>query len=380
MIGSLVETLLPVAKGEALADVTFYDHDGNPVASTFAAESSELTPGAAGIAARAAREQRTVVGREYDFLYSPLVVRGETQGYYSVALPLSFMFSANASTQSQLAVLFALATAAVLFVGWFIARSITMPVTKLVAAANAVASGDLQARSGVRGEDEIGVLGQAFDSMTERLQRQHLSTIRALTSAIDARDPYTMGHSLRVGQLAVEMGTDLQLPAELIQHLEIGGYLHDIGKIGVRDAVLLKPGSLTVDEREAIERHPAIGLEILGAVDLPAEVLQFVGGHHEKLDGNGYPSGLHESEIGVVPRIASVADIYDALTTDRPYRAGMPVERAMGILYAESEQGKLDVRMVQSLERVLPRWQQRLASEPALKGYKLPSNGHVKAA
>lgn len=189
-----------------------------------------------------------------------------------------------------------------------------------------------------------------------------------------------MGHSLRVGQLAVEMGTDLGLSPALIQHLEIGGYLHDIGKIGVRDAVLLKPGGLTTEEREAIERHPAIGLEILDAVDLPAEVLEFVGGHHEKLDGRGYPGHLHEKEIGVVPRIAAVADIYDALTTDRPYRAGMLVERAMEILYNEAEHGKLDVRMVQALERLLPRWQTRLAQEPVLKGYKLPSNGHVKAA
>jgi putative nucleotidyltransferase with HDIG domain len=380
LIGSLVETFLPVAKGEALADITLYTDDGAPIASTFATDASLPEPRAGALEKGPAREQLSLFGREYDLLYSPLIVRGEEQGYYSVALPLSFVFSANASTQSQLAVLFALATASVLFVGWFIARSITTPVTKLVAAANAVAAGDLQARSNVRGRDEIGVLGVAFDAMTERLQKQHLSTIRALTSAIDARDPYTMGHSLRVGQLSVEIGRELDVAPVLLQHLEVGGYLHDIGKIGVRDAVLLKPGELTLSEREAIERHPTIGLEILDAVDLPKEVLEFVGGHHEKLDGRGYPGGLSEHEIGVVPRIATVADIYDALTTDRPYRAGMSVERAIEILSAESEQGKLDRRMVQALERVLPAWQRRLANEPALKGYRLPTNGFVKAA
>jgi putative nucleotidyltransferase with HDIG domain len=380
LIGSLVETFLPVAKGEALADITLYKDDGSPIASTFATDASELEPRTGAFHEGAAREQVSLFGRDYDLLYSALIVRGEPQGYYSVALPLSFVFSANASTQSQLAVLFALATASVLFVGWFIARSITTPVTKLVLAANAVAGGDLQARSNVRGRDEIGALGVAFDAMTERLQKQHLSTIRALTSAIDARDPYTMGHSLRVGQLAVEIGRDLNVGSTLLQHLEIGGYLHDIGKIGVRDAVLLKPGDLTASEREAIERHPTIGLEILDAVELPREVLEFVGGHHEKLDGRGYPGRLSEGEIGVVPRIAAVADIYDALTTDRPYRAGMSVERAMEILCTEAEQGKLDPVVVRGLERVLPRWQQRLVEEAALKGYKLPTNGHVKAA
>jgi putative nucleotidyltransferase with HDIG domain len=253
--------------------------------------------------------------------------------------------------------------------GVMISRNLTLRIDRLVAATRAVAAGDLSARSGVSSSDEIGVLGRAFDAMAERLQRQHLGTIRALTSAIDARDPYTLGHSMRVGQLAVELGRELEVTPAQLQHLEIGGYLHDIGKIGVRDAVLLKPSTLTADERAAIERHPIIGLEILEHVDLAPEVIEFVGGHHEKLNGSGYPRHLQGDALGIVPRIAAVADIYDALTTDRPYRSGMTPAQVLAMLYREADAGQVDRAVVRALERVIPRWQARRHSEPALRGF-----------
>jgi putative nucleotidyltransferase with HDIG domain len=313
------------------------------------------------------------LGRDYELLHGPLVLRGENVGSYSVALPSSFIFNAQSTTRAQMVVLFTAATIAALLLGWLIARGITKPVSKLVEAANAVAGGDLSARSGVDGADEIGVLGRSFDAMAERLQRQLLSTVRALTSAIDARDPYTMGHSLRVGQLATEIGRELGLRQNDLAHLEIGGYLHDIGKIGVRDAVLLKPGALTPEERAAIERHPAIGLDILEHVELAPQVIEFVGRHHEKLNGSGYPEHLHEHDLTIFPRIAAVADIYDALTTDRPYRAGMTPEQGVGILYKESDGGQLDRGVVEALERVLPRWHERLRTEPSLQGFRIES-------
>jgi putative nucleotidyltransferase with HDIG domain len=207
--------------------------------------------------------------------------------------------------------------------------------------------------------------------MTERLQKQNLATIRALTSAIDARDPYTMGHSLRVGQLAVEIGREVGLGPDRLQHLEIGGYLHDIGKIGVRDSVLLKPGALTPEERAAIEEHPTIGLQILDPVELAPDVIAFVGSHHEKLNGSGYPHHAAGAELSIVPRIAAVADIYDALTTDRPYRPGMAVGKAIQILHKEAAAGQLDLDVVGALERVIPRWTARLHSDPSLKGFRI---------
>jgi putative nucleotidyltransferase with HDIG domain len=206
--------------------------------------------------------------------------------------------------------------------------------------------------------------------MTEKLQRQHLNTIRALTSAIDARDPYTLGHSLRVGQLSMMIGREIDLNETVLARLEIGGYLHDIGKIGIRDAVLLKPGRLTPEEREVIQEHPSIGMSILEAVDLPAEVMQFVSGHHERLDGSGYPKGLSGREVSVVARIAAVADMYDAVTTERPYRGPMDPEEALALL--RSEAGRLlDPNVVQALASIQYEWERRRAQEPSLRGIRL---------
>jgi putative nucleotidyltransferase with HDIG domain len=230
----------------------------------------------------------------------------------------------------------------------------------------------LTARSGVRTADEIGVLATSFDAMTERLQRQHISTVKALTAAIDARDPYTAGHSARVGHLAVQIGQRLGLPDSQLQHLEIGGYLHDIGKIGVRDNILLKSSRLTPEERDLMERHPRVGLEILQSVELPPEVISFVGGHHEKLDGTGYPGRKRGAEVTIVARIAAVSDIYDALTTDRPYRAGLTAQQALEIIDREAEEGRLDRRVVAALDFLIPSWERQRRTDPSLKGFHLP--------
>jgi putative nucleotidyltransferase with HDIG domain len=159
------------------------------------------------------------------------------------------------------------------------------------------------------------------------------------------------------------------LPGRDLQHLEIGGYLHDIGKIGVRDSVLLKPGKLTPEERKMIEEHPRIGLEIVQHVDLAQAVKDLVIGHHERLDGTGYPYGLEDEAISIFARIGAVADVFDALTTDRPYRKGFTIEESMAILKREIADNHLDERAVDGLVRVLPTWGRRLRLEPQLRGF-----------
>ena len=384
LVGSMLPVLLPSVKAEALADVTVYDFGGAPLATTFADAQNngevDLTP-ADGVltddAASSVREHKTLYGRDFDLLYGTIVIRDRAVGRYSIALPSSFILSAGATTRWQMGLLFTVATLAT---GLLIARSLTQPLLKLVSVAVAVTAGDLTARANVQSTDEVGVLAGSFDSMTSRLQQQHLATIKALTSAIDARDPYTLGHSVRVGQLAVAIGAEVGLAESELQHLEIGGYLHDIGKIGVRDSVLLKPDALTPEERTMIEMHPTIGLEILAPVDLAPEVIQFVAGHHEKLDGSGYPLHVQGSALGVIARIASVADIYDALTTDRPYRAAMTVAESLEIIWKEVDEGHLDRAVVTAFESVLPRWEVRRRRDPSLKGYKIPGWGEQEAA
>jgi putative nucleotidyltransferase with HDIG domain len=375
LVGTSLKTLLPAMKFESLADVTLYDSDGNVLGSTFARTDDEdvdlSTGGLAGGSGSLTgiHEVRSVFKRNFDLLYGDLQIRGETVGQFSVALPSSFISSAGSTTGWAMTVIFAVATVAAIAVGLLIARGVTSPLLKLVRAAHAVTEGDLTARSGVTGRDEVGELAQSFDVMTERLATQHLATIRALTTAIDARDPYTAGHSVRVGQLAVEIGREMELPSRDLQYLEIGGYLHDIGKIGIRDNVLLKPGQLTDEERALIEEHPRIGLDIVQYVDLAPAVTDLVIGHHERLDGTGYPMGLDGDKISIFARIGAVSDVFDALTTDRPYRQGFTLDEAMSILKREVTDNHLDERAVQALIGVLPLWGRRLRNEPALKGF-----------
>ena len=382
LAGTTIETFLANAETEALANVTVYDFEGVEVSSTFVAEGEEDSLEAANldigdmdildavVGGEAVRETRTVWGREYDLLYSTLQLRGEAIGIFSIALPTDFIFSAGNATRTQVAVLFGGGIVAVLGIGFLLAHRMTQPILRLVRTATKVAAGDLTARSGVHTRDEIGTLATSFDQMTARLQRQHLATIKALTSAIDARDPYTLGHSVRVGQLAVTVGKQLKLDRTMLGHLETGGYLHDIGKIGIRDHVLLKPGKLTEEERAMINEHPRIGLQILEPVELPPEVIAFVAGHHERLDGSGYPGGHRDEGVPLVARIAAVSDMYDALTTDRPYRCAMTPEEAMAILKSESG-SCLDADVVWALRDCLEEWERRRLMEPELRGFKL---------
>ena len=381
LVGTTLETFVRQSKAEALADVTVYDFTGNPLTSTFpigertsAEEASLDMPPAIlddSIKGSVVREQRSLFSRGYDLLYGRLELRGQVVGLYSVGLSTDFIFNEGSSTRTKVMLLFGVGIALVLGIGLYLTHQLTKPILRLVRTARLVAMGDLTVRSGIITADEIGILATSFDEMTARLQRQHLSTIRALTSAIDARDPYTMGHSVRVGQLAMMLGRELGLEDTRLARLEVGGYLHDIGKIGIRDAVLLKPGKLTPEERTIIEDHPTIGISILSAVELPEEVVRFVQDHHERLDGSGYPRGLREDEVSIQARIAAVADMYDAVTSERPYRSPMTPGEAVDLLRSESGRF-LDPRVVVAIAAVVDEWEERRKLEPALRGFKLP--------
>lgn len=365
VVGTRVDSILRNVKRDAFTDVTLFDAEGAILGSTFdvndAAAGNGFLGGTPGFAS-----QGDVLGRPYRFLTSDLKVRDTRLGTFTVALPVGAVNSAGDSTRLRMSLIFAAITLAVIAIGWYIARQLTGPLSRLVTAAAAVTHGDLSARSNVRTHDEIGVLGLSFDTMAERLEQQHIATIGALASAIDARDPYTAGHSVRVGDLSAELGSSLGMPRAALHHLRVGGLLHDIGKIGIRDTVLLKPEKLSPDERRLIEQHPTIGLRILESAQLPREVLEIVGGHHERLDGSGYPLGLTLEEISAFPRITAVADMYDAITTDRPYRAGLSPQEALRILWRDAENGILDDEVVAAMRRIARVWEERRASQGVL--------------
>ncbi|MGE0601273.1 MAG: HD domain-containing phosphohydrolase [Dehalococcoidia bacterium] len=366
VVSSSISSLLLDVKRNAFADVTVFGPGGTPLASTLdladASEENGSFRGTSGAVSAGSSSQGLVLGRKYQFLNSDLQVRGETIGSTAVALPTDSVSSTGESTRLRMSLIFGAITAAVIAIGWLVARHLTSPLSRLVAAATAVSDGDLSARSGVRTSDEIGLLGASFDSMAERLEGQHLATIGALATAIDARDPYTAGHSVRVGDLSAEIGSAMGMPGSAVHHLRVGGLLHDIGKIGVRDTVLLKPGALTDEERLLIEQHPTIGLRILEGARLPREVLEIVGGHHERLDGSGYPLGLSADEISMFPRITAVADVYDAITTDRPYRTGLSPQEALRTLWREADAGILDPEAVATMRRIARLWEERRSS------------------
>ncbi len=169
----------------------------------------------------------------------------------------------------------------------------------------------------------------------ERLDSERkmmLASITSLIAALEARDPYTKGHSETVAKLVEEMGRTMNIDAEDLESLSIAGKLHDIGKIGVPDSILLKPGRLDEAELAIIRQHPTIGASILSAIPSIRPLLPVILHHHEQFDGHGYPSGLKGNEIMLWARMTAVADTYHALTSDRPYRRGMSHEQAMDII------------------------------------------------
>lgn len=191
------------------------------------------------------------------------------------------------------------------------------------------------------GSCEVGLLEEAAVLLSTQAQNLHLltqsnqlfmGTLHAMSSTIDARDPYTQGHSERVARLSFELAKILGLSIEAAHEIYLAGILHDIGKIGIPDKVLLKNGALTDEEYAIIKKHPEIGHRIVERLGHLQFTLPGVLYHHERWDGKGYPSGLAGHAIPLMARVMAVADAFDAMTSSRPYRNAMPIEKAHGII------------------------------------------------
>jgi putative nucleotidyltransferase with HDIG domain len=197
---------------------------------------------------------------------------------------------------------------------------------------------------GVRfGSDDVRVLGTIANHVTtaigtieafNEVHDSYLATVRSLAAAVDAKDPYTRGHSDRVAHFATLAAAEMGLTHDQCMALEMAAYLHDIGKIGIPEDILLKPGRLSPEEMAKMRHHPLIGASILDPVSFPWPITPVVRHHHERWDGAGYPSGLEAAKIPLLARILSVADAYEAMIADRPYRAGRTAEAGMAELEA----------------------------------------------
>ncbi len=196
------------------------------------------------------------------------------------------------------------------------------------------------------------------------VERTYVETIMALALAVEAKDPYSAGHSKRVGFYAMKIGEAMQLDEETLRILNDAGVLHDIGKIGIKDEILLKVTQLTPDEMKIMEQHPLIGEAIVKPVRSLQRVVALVRHHHERYDGSGYPSHLKGDEIPFGARILSVADTYDAMITDRPYRKRLPLEEAKAEL-RKIAGSQLDPAVVDAFLKIVTDKEERLASAKA---------------
>jgi HD-GYP domain-containing protein (c-di-GMP phosphodiesterase class II) len=257
-------------------------------------------------------------------------------------------------------------TFAALILGYLFAVGISTPIRALAASTRAISRGDFRQRTPVQGAAEISELAETFNSMAgdieqfvEQLKQAatenhdlFLGSIRMLAAAIDEKDPYTRGHSGRVAKFAVIVGQQLGLPAPELDKIRISALLHDVGKIGVDDNVLKKPGKLTPEEFDLMKQHPLKGANIMRPVAQLKEMLPGIELHHEHIDGAGYPHGLRGDAIPMMARIIAVVDTLDAMTTNRPYQTAMDLEFAMNKIVALAGT-KFDPVVVDALDRAV---------------------------
>jgi HD-GYP domain-containing protein (c-di-GMP phosphodiesterase class II) len=255
----------------------------------------------------------------------------------------------------------------------FAARRITNPLQILTQSGRALARGDFSQRVHLRSRTEIGELAETFNTMSQELEQfvedlkraaeenraLFLGSIQMLAGAVDEKDPYTRGHSDRVTRYSLMIAKEMNLPAPFMETLQISAQLHDVGKIGIEDRILKKPGALTAEEFEVMKTHTTKGANILRPVTQLAEMLPGIELHHEALDGRGYPYGLTGDQIPLLARVIAVADTFDALTTSRPYQQARAPEEALKII--QNLAGKrLDPEPVAALMAVYERGEIRI--------------------
>jgi HD-GYP domain-containing protein (c-di-GMP phosphodiesterase class II) len=220
------------------------------------------------------------------------------------------------------------------------AAQIATPLSELARGARAIADGDFSHRIRVWSKNETGQLARDFNRMAERLQENmrrtreaadtnralFIGTVRGLAAAIDGKDPYTRGHSERVAEYSAAMAVELGLSEEEVEKIRIGGLMHDLGKLAIEDKILRKPAPLTDEEFEIMREHPERGTRIMSEIPQMREYISGMRFHHEMVNGKGYPLGLEGEQIPLMARIVSVADTFDAMTTNRPYQKQMPID------------------------------------------------------
>ena len=258
------------------------------------------------------------------------------------------------------------------------ARRITNPLEILTESSRAIARGDFSQRVQLKSRTEIGELASTFNIMSEELEQfvldlkraanenleLFMGSIQMLAGAVDEKDPYTRGHSDRVTRYSVLIAKEMQQPDDFIETVRVAAQLHDVGKIGIEDRILKKPGALTPEEFDIMKTHTTKGANILRPVAQLKDMIPGIELHHESLDGRGYPRALKGDEIPLLPRIIAVADTFDALTTNRPYQQAHEPHDALRIIHSLSGK-RLDPAAVIALDAIYHRGDIRVQRVPS---------------
>jgi putative nucleotidyltransferase with HDIG domain len=277
---------------------------------------------------------------------SPVVFSGRTLGSVSLEVDWSVLAAARRDARLKLIGVFGLILVLGTISSLALSSGLTRPVKELSSGVEELKHGRRSKPLRVYSEDELGRLTTSFNDMTELitgqreklgryahdLEEAYVATIRVLAAAIEARDQYTLGHSTRVSEFSVALARELGLGPEKVEEIEIACLFHDVGKIRIPDAILHKLGRLDPAEFREMKMHPVYGAEILSKASTLSKYIPSVRHHHEWFDGSGYPDGLAGDHIPEAAAIISIADAYDAMTSDRPYRAAMSREKALGII------------------------------------------------
>ncbi len=301
-------------------------------------------------------------GNQHNLALTPITAGGDTwlvllaphsATEAAVAAAVAPVLEARADSLQQHLLGAALLAALVALVAVFAANRVTRPLISMSRTAGELADGRLDSRTGLKRSDEVGTLSDSIDRMADSIERLQLEQeqayrdmIMALHRALEKKDSYTAGHSGRVTRTSLKLGRRIGLDDHTLEILRFGALTHDLGKIGIADAILNKPAPLVGDEIDIMRQHPSFSKAIMKPLVRFHEYAEIAGSHHEHWDGSGYPEGLKGEEIHLLARIVAIADAWDSMIGDRVYRKGMPVAKALEILDNERNSGQFDPELI----------------------------------
>ena len=379
LTGTRIRTLVSKLREQTLSQITFYDRSGAPIASTFSNPMNLDANLAANILLtqdwqsprRDLTGQRDLSASDIDYteILGPWEVRDKTLdlGLMGVSLAKEFFVKTTQATRLQISLLAAGVLALILLVGINLASRITRPLINLVHASNEVSQGNLDVQVTSNSRDEIDVLSRTFNQMVSNLHQSKLdlenaydSTLEGWSKALELRDKETKGHSDRVTTLTMILAKELDIEESRLAYIRRGALLHDIGKMGIPDHILLKEGPLTPEERETMQRHAQYAYDLLYPIEYLRSAIHIPYSHHEKWDGSGYPKGLKGEEIPVEAHLRA-GGCLGCHYIRRPYRKAMPLEEAVMIIQKGSG-SHFDPRLVEVFIRTI---QKHLTEEKA---------------